>query len=164
MSQRSPPDLPNTAWTVLTPLIPAATPGGRPRTTDMRAVVKAICYMLRGGCHWRLLPTDFPPPQTVDHSFRTWRRAGVWERRHDPRRGDLHEAAGRTRAPSAGIIDSQPVQTTENGGAGALTEASAYAVARATSGSMSWGCSSSSWGMLLGSKTAMGPNRCSGHS
>jgi Putative transposase of IS4/5 family (DUF4096) len=62
MSQRYPTDLTDTEWTVLTPLIPAAKPGGRPRTTDMREVVNAIFYVLRGGCQWRLLPTDFPPP------------------------------------------------------------------------------------------------------
>ena len=78
MSPRYPTDLTETEWTVLTPLIPAAKPGGRPRTTDMREVINAIFYMLRGGCQWRLLPTEFPPHQTVYHYFRTWRRAGVW--------------------------------------------------------------------------------------
>jgi len=76
MSQRYPTDLTETEWTVLTPLIPAAKPGGRPRTTDMREVVNAIFYILRGGCQWRMLPREFPPHQTVYHYFRTWRRAG----------------------------------------------------------------------------------------
>jgi transposase len=67
MSQRYLTDLTDTEWTVLTPFIPAAKPGGRPRTTDMREVVNALVYMLRGGCQWRLLPTDFPPHQTVYH-------------------------------------------------------------------------------------------------
>ena len=142
MLPRSPTDLTDTDWTLFTPLIPTAQPGGRPRTTDRRAVAHAICYIRRGGGQGRLLPTDFPPHQTVYHSFRTWRRAGVWERMHDTLRGDWREASGRTREPSAGLIDSQTVQTTEKGGPGAMMEASASAGTSATSWSMSSGCSS----------------------
>jgi len=60
---RYPTDLTDTQWTVLEPLIPPAKAGGRPRTTDMREVVNAVFYVLRGGCQWRLLPKDFPPYQ-----------------------------------------------------------------------------------------------------
>ena len=116
--QRYPTDLTEAEWTVLAELIPAAKPGGRPRTTDMREVVNAIFYSLRSGCQWRMLPKDFPPHQTVYHYFRTWRCAGVWERMYAPLRGDLRATSGRTREPSAGIIDSQTVKTTAKEGPG----------------------------------------------
>jgi putative transposase len=102
---RYPTDLTDTQWAVLAPLIPAAKAGGRPRTTDMREVVNALFYVLRGGCQWRLLPKDFPPYQTVYDYFRSWRLLGTWERLHDRLRGDVRESPWpQSGEPSAGII------------------------------------------------------------
>ena len=58
-------DLTDSQWAVIAPMIPDATPGGRPRRADKREIVEAILYFLRAGCAWRLLPHDFPPWQTV---------------------------------------------------------------------------------------------------
>ena len=79
MSQRSPTDLTETAWTVFTPLRPAAQPGGRPRTPAMREVGHAMFSLRRGGCQWRRLPKELPPHQTVSHACRPGRCGGVWE-------------------------------------------------------------------------------------
>jgi putative transposase len=82
----------------------------------MREVVNAIFYILRGGCAWRLLPHEFPKWQTVYHYQRAWRRAGLWEQIHSVLRERLRAMAGRETQPSACIIDSQSVKTTERGG------------------------------------------------
>ena len=66
----------NDAWAWIAPYLLAARSGGRPRTTDPRAVPNAIFYLLRTGCHWRLLPREFPRPGTVYHYFRAWKDAG----------------------------------------------------------------------------------------
>src|SRR3954463_7970885 len=67
--------MPPRAW--VAPYLPEARTGGRPRTTDLRAVLNAIFYLLRTGCQWRLLPREFPRPGTVYHYFRAWKEAGV---------------------------------------------------------------------------------------
>ena len=109
-------DLTDKEWALLAPFIPLAQPGGRPRSTDMREVLNAIFYILRGGCAWRLLPHEFPKWQTVYHYQRAWRKAGLWEQVHSVLRERLRELAGREVQPSACIIDSQSVKTTERGG------------------------------------------------
>src|SRR6266403_5852231 len=70
-------DLNDAAWAWIAPYLPAARSGGRPRTTDLRAVLNAIFYLLRTGCQWRLLPREFPRPGPVYHYFRAWKDAGV---------------------------------------------------------------------------------------
>ena len=74
-----PTDLTDKEWAIIEPLIPPPSPGGRPRSADMREVLNAIFYVLRGGISWRMLPHDLPPWKTVYHYFRAWRIEGVWE-------------------------------------------------------------------------------------
>src|SRR5258705_13556974 len=75
-------DLSDAAWAWVAPILPTARPGGRPRTTNLRAVLNAIFYLLRTGCQWRMLPREFPPWGTVYHYFQGWQSSGVWVQLH----------------------------------------------------------------------------------
>jgi putative transposase len=103
-------------WLQIAPLLPAPRRLGRPRAWDLRAIVDAILYLLWTGCQWRALPRDFPPRSTVQGYFYRWRDDGTWPRINAALVARARQQVGRNLVPSAGIIDSQSVPTTESGG------------------------------------------------
>ena len=114
-----PSDVTDAEWAVLGPLIPDATPGGRPRKTDMRSAMNAMLFLLRTGCPWRYLPRDgFPPRSTVYNIFRKFQADGTWHAIWDQLYPMLREREGREGSPSAGIIDSQTIKSAEKGAVG----------------------------------------------
>ena len=111
-----PSDLSAAEWAVLEPLMPPECARGRPREVALREIVNALLYLLRTGCAWDYLPHDLPPSDTVSGYLRKWEADGTMERIHEALRGQVRAAAGREAAPSAAIIDSQSVKSTERGG------------------------------------------------
>jgi putative transposase len=121
--KRYPSDLTDQEWEILEFLLPPPNSGGRPRTVNLREVMNAIFYVLRGGIPWRFLPKEFPPWKTVYHYLRLWRMDGTWEMLNARLREQVRRQSGREATPSAGVMDSQSAKTTERGGLAATMAA-----------------------------------------
>jgi putative transposase len=109
-------DLTDAEWALIARMMPPRRRLGRPREVNLREIVQAIFYILSSGCQWRALPKEFPPYSTVQGYFYAWSRGGILASLNYTLVMASREAAGRVASPTAGVIDSQSVKTTESGG------------------------------------------------
>lgn len=111
-----PSDVTDEQWALIELMLRRKPGPGTPTRVDLRAVLNALLYVLRTGCQWEMLPREFPHESTVRYYRTKWMREGTLEQIHSVLREQVRAAAGRETQPSAAIIDSQTVKTTEVGG------------------------------------------------
>ena len=113
-TQTYPTDLQYSEWLLIGQFFPAS-PRGRPRKWELWLIINAILYVNRTGCQWRMLPKNFPPWQTVYGYYWRWMRSGLWQRLNEALVRQVRQQQGRNLQPSAAILDSQSVKTSEGG-------------------------------------------------
>lgn len=113
MNTKYPSDLTDAEWACVQRHLPPLSTRGRPRTHSLRRILDAIFYVVRSGCAWRYLPSNFPPWQTVFYHFRRYRLTGKWHLLYTALHRAERERMGRNADPSAAILDSQSVKTVE---------------------------------------------------
>lgn len=133
-------DLNDAEWELIRPFLPLHPPCGADPRIPKREIVNAIFYVNKHGCTWRGMPHDLPKWQTVYGYYRQWNRSGVWERINDALRRRVREAADRAAEPTAAIVDSQTVKTTEKGGRAVMIGARESTDESVISWSTPWVC------------------------
>lgn len=118
LGQRYPSDLTHQQWEQIQPHLLKS--NGR-RIDRARDKINAMFYLVRTGCQWRYLPTDFPNWKTVYSLFRDMSHDGRWEKVNDALRRMDRREAGREEESTLVITDTQSVKTGEKGGCADMT-------------------------------------------
>jgi len=107
------PDLTDKQWQVIEKLVNGKV---RRRKHSLRSILNGIFYLVKTGCQWRMLPSNFAPWNTVYYYYRKWKHEGLIEELHEMLRDFTRGKADRSVSPSLGLIDSRSVKTSRNGG------------------------------------------------
>ena len=100
-------------WEVIKKLVPLSQ---RKRKHDLRIIFEALFYILKTGCHWRMLPPTYPKWELVYYYFSKWRDEELFSYLNDLLREKSRKANNKRAQCSVAIIDSQSVKTTRRGG------------------------------------------------
>jgi putative transposase len=84
----------------------------RKRKHDLRHMFDAICYLIKTGCQWRMLPKSYPKWEIVYYYFTCWKHGGIIEKIQNGLSKMVRVKQGRKEQPSAAIIDAQSVKST----------------------------------------------------
>ena len=72
MRRKYPSDISREMFEQIRPLLEGVRKQTKPRTVDLYEVFCAVLYLLKSGCQWRMLPTEYPKWPTVHSYFSKW--------------------------------------------------------------------------------------------